>query len=203
MPMLVWFALVVLVLTATPGPGVLYVTARTASQGRRAGFSSMLGIESGEVVWLIAAATGIAALIEASPSALTFLRFAGAAYLVFLGIQRWRRAETVEVSGRAPLRLLFLQGVVTQLVNPKVAVFFVAFLPQFIDPSRPIAPQVAILGAVYVAVAIAVDVTYVLGTSALARRLLASPAAQRRTARASAATYVALGVATAAAGAKG
>src|SRR5437762_5433403 len=131
MPMLAWFALVVLVLTATPGPGVLYVTARTASQGRRAGFSSMLGIESGEVIWLVAAATGVAALIEASPGALTFLRFGGAAYLVFLGIQRWRRAETVEMPGKAPLRLLFMQGVVTQLVNPKVAVFFVAFLPQF------------------------------------------------------------------------
>ena len=163
----------------------------------------MLGIESGKVFWLVAVATGVAALIEASPGALTFLWFGGAAYLVFLGIQRWRRAETVEMPGKAPLRLLFMQGVVTQLVNPKVAVFFVAFLPQFIDPSRPIGPQVAVLGALYVAVAVAVDVTYVLGTSAIARRLLAGPTAQRRTARASAATYVALGVVTAAAGAKG
>ncbi len=202
MPALAWFALVVLLITATPGPGVLYVTARTVSQGRRAGFSSMLGIESGEVVWLIAAATGVAALIEASPGALTFLRFGGAAYLVFLGIQRWRKAETVEVPGRAPLGLLFVQGVVTQLVNPKVVVFFVAFLPQFIDPSRAIAPQVAVLGAVYIGVALCVDTAYVMGVSAVARRLLASRIAQRRTARVSAATYVALGLATAAAGAK-
>jgi threonine/homoserine/homoserine lactone efflux protein len=86
----------------------------------------------------------------------------------------------------------------TQLLNPKVAVFFVAFLPQFLNPAQPIAPQVIALGAVYVAVAVAVDVTYVLTASALARRLLRSETARRRTAKASAATYVALGVTAAA-----
>lgn len=202
MPTLGWFALTVLVLTATPGPGVLYVTARSVSQGRRAGFASMFGIESGEVIWIIAAATGVAALLAASAGALTFLRFGGAAYLVYLGVQRWRHAEAVELPGKAPLGRLFAQGFLTQIVNPKVALFAVAFLPQFLDPSQPIGPQVALLGAVYMAVAVAVDTVYVMSSSALARRLLSSRVAQRRTGRASAATYVALGLATAASGAK-
>ncbi len=202
-PTLAWFALVVLILTATPGPGVFYVTARAVSQGRRAGFASMFGIETGEVVWLVAAATGVAALLAASAETLTFLRWGGAAYLVFLGIQRWRHAETIEMPAAAPLARLFIQGVVTQLLNPKVAVFFLAFLPQFIDPSRPIAPQVAVLGAIYIAVAISVDVCYVTASSALGSRLLRSRTAQKRTAQASAATYVALGVVTAVEGARG
>lgn len=202
MPELAWFAIVVFVLTITPGPGVLYVTARAVSQGRRAGFASAIGIESGEVVWIVAAAAGVAALLAASAEALTVLRFAGAAYLVYLGIQRWRHAESVVVPAAAPLGRLFAQGLVTQILNPKVALFAIALLPQFLDPSEPIAPQVAVLGAVYMLIAVAVDTGYVLGSSALARKLLASRVAQRRTGQASAATYVALGVATAVSGAR-
>lgn len=194
------FALATLVLTATPGPGVLYVTARSVSQGRRAGFASMAGIESGEVIWLAAAATGVAAVLAASESALTFLRFAGAAYLVFLGVQRWRAAEVPVTAPSAPLARIFAQGVVTQILNPKVAVFFIAFLPQFLNPSAPIAGQVAVLGAVYVAIAVAVDVTYVLTASAISRRFIRGRAAERRSGRFAAATYVALGLAAAASG---
>jgi len=202
MPALAWFAIVVFVITVSPGPGVLYVTARAVSQGRRAGFASMFGIESGELVWLVAVATGVAALLSASAGALTALRVGGAVYLVYLGIQRWRHAEAVELPRAAPIGRLFAQGLVTQLLNPKVSLFFIAFLPQFIDPSRPIAGQVAILGAVYIGVALAVDTSYVMASSALGGRLLRSRVAQKRTARASAATYVVLGVATAVSGAK-
>src|SRR5436853_7436363 len=91
-PTLVLFALATFLLTISPGPGVLYVAARSLAQGRRAGFASMFGIEAAEVVWIVAAATGVAAVLSASVSALTFLRFAGAAYLILLGIQRWREA---------------------------------------------------------------------------------------------------------------
>ena len=202
MPALLWFAIVVFVLTIAPGPGVLYVTARAVSQGRLAGFASAFGIESGEVVWLVFAATGVTALLAAAPDALTVLRLGGAAYLVFLGIQRWRHADAVEMPRAAPLGRLFAQGLMTQLLNPKVALFAVAILPQFLDPSRPIAPQVAVLSAIYVGVAVCVDSAYVLASSAVARRLLANRIAQRRTAQASAATYVALGVATAVSGAR-
>ena len=194
------FALATLVLTASPGPGVLYVAARTFSQGRRAGFASMFGIESGEVVWIAAAATGVAALLAASVSALTALRFAGAAYLIYLGVQRWRSADLPPTPARAGLGRIYLQGVVTQLLNPKVAVFVVAFLPQFLDPAHPIAPQVALLGVVYVAIAVAVDTTYVLAGSLLAKRFMRSRLAQRRAGQVAAATYIALGVAAATTG---
>lgn len=196
------FALATFLLTVSPGPGVLYVTARTLAQGRAAGFASMLGIESGEVVWLVAAATGVAALLSASAAALGVVRWAGAAYLVYLGVQRWRHAGDPVTPDRANLGRTYGQGVITQLLNPKVAVFFVAFLPQFLDPALPIAPQVLALGAVYVAIAVAVDVTYVMTASALGRRFLRSEAARRRTGKASAATYVALGVTAAASGIK-
>ena len=202
MTTIVLFALATLILTATPGPGVMYVAARTLSQGRRAGFASMFGIESGEVVWLVAAATGVAALLATSVSALTFLRFAGAAYLIYLGVQRWRTAEIPATPSPARIGRIFAQGFVTQILNPKVAVFFVAFLPQFLNPAQPIAPQVAVLGVVYVAVAIAVDVTYVLTWTAIARRFMSSRRAQRRTGRIAAVTYFALGLAAAATGAK-
>lgn len=196
----VLFALATLLLTASPGPGVLYVTARSIAQGRRAGFASMFGIESGELVWLAATATGLAALLAASVAALDVLRFAGAAYLIYLGIQRWRHAEDIATPQRERLGRIFAQGLVTQLVNPKVAVFFIAFLPQFLTPNQPIAPQVFVLGAIYIAVALTVDVTYVLASSAVGSRLLRSATARRRAGRAAAATYVALGVTAAATG---
>ena len=199
---LLLFALATLLLTASPGPGVLYVVARAISQGRKAGFASMFGIESGEVMWLAATATGLAALLAASVSALTFLRFAGAAYLIYLGVQRWRAAEAFVAPRPAKIRTIYAQGVITQILNPKVSVFFIAFLPQFLNPSQPIATQVAALGVVYVAVAIAVDVTYVLTASAVAARFLNSRVAQRRTGRFAAVTYFALGLAAAATGTK-
>lgn len=196
------FGLATFALTVTPGPGVLYVAARTLSQGRGAGFASMFGIESGEVVWLAATATGLAAVLATSSAALAVLRWAGAAYLVYLGVQRWRHAETPPSPVPAALGRVFAQGVVTQILNPKVAVFFIAFLPQFLDPARPVAQQVAVLGILYIAIAVAVDMCYVLAWSAVAARFLASPRTQRRTARVSAATYVALGLGAAASGVK-
>ena len=200
---LLLFALATFLLTVSPGPGVLYVTARSLSQGRRAGFVSMFGIEAGEVAWIVAAATGVAALLAASEEALGVLRFAGAAYLIYLGVQRWREVEQPAPPERATsMHRIFLQGMVTQLVNPKVAVFFVAFLPQFLDPSRPVAPQVAALGVVYVLIAVAVDTCYVMATSAVGKRLIGSAVARRRTGRIAAVTYVALGVAAAASGAR-
>ena len=197
---LLLFALATLIQTASPGPGVLYVAARSISQGRRGGFASMFGIESGEVVWLVAAGTGVAALLAASTAALTFLRFAGAAYLIVLGIQRWRSAGAIVLPKPASVGRIYVQGFLTQLLNPKVTVFFVAFLPQFLNPSEPIASQVLVLGIVYLTIVLIVDTTYVMTASALSRRLLQRPGAQKQTARFAAGTYIALGVAAAALG---
>jgi threonine/homoserine/homoserine lactone efflux protein len=188
------FAVATLVLTATPGPGVLYLVARSVAQGRRAGFVSMLGIESGEVVWIAAAATGLSAVLAASTTALDVLRFAGAAYLIVLGINRWRQVGTLAVPEPAAAGRIFGQGVITQILNPKVAVFFVAFLPQFLNTAHPIAPQVAVLGILYIAIALAIDSTYVVTSTAISRRLLNSRVAQTRLARGSAATYVLIGL---------
>ena len=188
------FGIATLLLTASPGPGVLYVAARTLGQGRRAGFASMFGIEAGEVIWLVAAATGLTALLTTSAASLTVLRFAGAAYLIGLGIYHWFKTGSLHIATASSGGRTFVQGLLTQLVNPKVAIFFVAFFPQFLNESRPIAPQVLVLGLIYIGIALLVDTTYVLGASAISRRFLASPPLQKRSARASALTYVALGV---------
>ena len=197
---LLLFGLATFLLTVSPGPGVLYVTARTVSQGRRAGFASMFGIEAGEVVWIVAAATGLAAVLSASAQVLDVLRYGGAAYLIYLGVQRWREVERPATPAPARIGRIFAQGFITQLVNPKVAIFAVAFLPQFLNPSMPIALQVAVLGAVYIAIAVMVDVSYVLAASAVSARFMRSATAQRRSGRFAAATYVALGVGAAATG---
>ena len=194
------FALATAILTASPGPGILYLVARTAGQGRRAGFASMAGIESGEVVWLAATATGMAAILSASTTALGVLRVAGALYLIYLGVQRWRGADRVEQPRPDSLPRIYAQGVVTQLLNPKVAVFFIAFLPQFLSTAQPVVEQVAVLGAVYIATAIVIDTTYVLTAHAVLGRWLRGAVRQRRADRFAAATYVALGVAAAATG---
>ncbi len=202
MTTLILFALATLILTASPGPGVIYVVTRSLAQGRRAGFASMFGIESGEILWMVGAATGVAALLAASTNALTFLRFAGAAYLIVLGIQRWRSEGALIVPDRAPIGRIFAQGFLTQLLNPKVAVFFVAFLPQFLNASQPIAQQVVVLGILYLAIAVIVDVTYVMSATAVSNRFLRQSALQKRTNQFAAATYIALGVAAAALGEK-
>ena len=107
-----------MLLTASPGPGVLYVTARSLAQGRRAGFASMFGIEAGEIVWIIAAGTGLVALIATSTATLAVLRFAGAAYLIGIGIYHWLTTGTLRLPKPASGGWTFAQGLMTQLLNP-------------------------------------------------------------------------------------
>lgn len=194
------FALATTIFAAAPGPGVLYVVARTAAQGRRAGLISMLGIELGDVVWIVAGASGVAATLSASTEALALLRYGGAAYLIFLGVQRWRDVSQFHRSAVTVASGIFLRGSVTQLLNPKVALFFVAFLPQFLNATAPIAQQVLVLGGAYIAIAITVDTCYVLTAAAITTHLIESRGAQRLTNRVAATTYIALGLAAAASG---
>jgi threonine/homoserine/homoserine lactone efflux protein len=189
------FCSVSLVLVATPGPGVLYVVGRSIDQGRRAGIASMLGIEAGELFHVFAVAFGLSALLATSGHALDVVRYAGAGYLVVLGIRRWRSgAEALaEPPQPASARRIMAQGFVVQLLNPKVAIFFLAYFPQFLDRDAAILPQTLVLGALYIGVAACTDLVYVLLASLIADRLERSTHARRRVARATAVTYVALG----------
>jgi threonine/homoserine/homoserine lactone efflux protein len=201
------FALATFVLTVTPGPGVLYVVGRSVGGGRRSGLASMLGIETGEAVYIAGAALGITALLAASAVALSVLRYGGAAYLILLGIRAWRQNEHEEDAAAEPSWRgnwgAYGRGLVVQLLNPKVAVFFLAFFPQFIRPGQPVAPQVLLLGAIYLAIAVSIDTCYVLLASWLADRLAGTPRARRRRARISALTYFALAAAAVTLGDRG
>lgn len=193
------FAVATFVLTATPGPGVLYVVGRSVGGGRRSGFASMLGIETGEAFYIAGAALGITALLAASPLALSVLRYGGAAYLVLLGVRAWRAHGEGEPDGESAAGQVrsghwgaYGRGLVVQVLNPKVAVFFLAYFPQFVRADQPVAPQVLLLGAIYLAIAIGTDTCYVLIASWLAERLSRTERARRRRARVSALTYFAL-----------
>lgn len=130
-----------LLLNITPGPDTLYILGRSASQGWRGGAVAALGIGAGLFVHTIAAAVGLSALLAASATAFTLLRWVGAAYLVYVGvtllIARPATQQRTPAAHAAKLRTVFLQGFLTNILNPKVALFFLAFLPQFVDPAAP------------------------------------------------------------------
>jgi threonine/homoserine/homoserine lactone efflux protein len=151
---LLLFVVAGLVLNFTPGPDLLYIVARSLGQGWRAGAASAFGISAGCLVHTAAAALGISVLLRASPLAYDVLRLAGAAYLIFLGVQALRRHAPAAVVAALPpvsLRRVFWQGFITNVLNPKVALFFLAFLPQFADPARgSFALQVLALGLIFI-----------------------------------------------------
>jgi threonine/homoserine/homoserine lactone efflux protein len=136
-PLLSAFLVASFVLAITPGPGVFYIVTRSALQGRRFGGTSMAGVAIGNLGNAIGAAVGLAALFAASAVAFTVAKYAGALYLVYLGIQAIRapRGDVAAPVAAAPLRRVFRDGVVVALLNPKTAMFFAAFLPQFVDAS--------------------------------------------------------------------
>ncbi len=160
------FLLASLILLLTPGPAVLYIVARSLDQGRLAGLVSVLSVEIGNSFHVIAAALGVSALLMSSALAFSVVKYLGAAYLVYLGLHKlFSRSEvqsTVTVE-RQRLRAIFSQGVVVATFNPKTALFFLAFLPQFVDRSKgPIAVQMLALGCMFVAMAIVSDGMYAL-----------------------------------------
>ncbi|HXS90764.1 MAG TPA: LysE family translocator [Steroidobacteraceae bacterium] len=147
------FMTATLALNLAPGPDMLYISTRSLTQGRRAGVISALGIAAGSVVHTVAIASGLAALLRALPLAYDIVRLAGAAYLIWLGVQALR-SKAGPVSGkplgRASEWAIFRQGAVTNILNPKVALFFLAFLPQFVDPQRgSVALQIVLLGCLF------------------------------------------------------
>jgi threonine/homoserine/homoserine lactone efflux protein len=150
---LTWLLATTLALNLTPGPDMLYVSARSLAQGTRAGIVSALGIAAGCFVQAGAVALGLARLLAAAPTLYRMLRIAGAVYLLSMGARTLmtHRTSSGEASlSREALRTVFLQGMLTNLLNPKVGIFFLAFLPQFVDPgAADFASRVLLLGALF------------------------------------------------------
>jgi threonine/homoserine/homoserine lactone efflux protein len=162
----VWlFALAALALLLIPGPSVLYVVVQSAEQGRRVGLASVAGIHLGSLVHVAAASAGLSALIVASSVAFSVVKYAGAAYLIYLGVKKLldRDLESTVERKREPLRRAFMRGAVVNTLNPKTALFFLAFLPQFVDPDRSgVWSQALVLGLVFVGLGLVTDSLYAL-----------------------------------------
>jgi threonine/homoserine/homoserine lactone efflux protein len=200
------FAAASLAFLAIPGPSVFYIVTRSLAQGRRAGVTSMLGVQTGGLVHVVAAAFGVSALIASSATAFTIVKYAGAAYLILLGLRKLlsrgeEDIEEPEPRGPAPGSRLFWQGAVVNILNPKTALFFLAFLPQFVDPSAgPVAPQMLVLGTLLVGLGLMSDGTYALVAAGAGRKLRETAAARRTLDRLSGGVFVGLGVVAALAG---
>jgi threonine/homoserine/homoserine lactone efflux protein len=195
------FVAAALVLLITPGPAVLYIVARSIDQGRRAGLVSMLGVHAGTLVHVAAAAAGLSALLAASAMAFSVVKYLGAAYLVFLGVRRLLD-RTTSVTSRRPerrhLRRAFLDGVVVNVLNPKTALFFLAFLPQFVTTARgDVGVQVLGLGLLFVGLGVITDGLYAVGAGTAAHWLRGNPQFVRSERWVSGSMYIGLGVAAA------
>jgi threonine/homoserine/homoserine lactone efflux protein len=160
------FLLAALILLLTPGPAVLYIIARSVDQGRLAGFVSVLSIESGNSVHVLGATLGLSAILMSSALAFSIIKYLGAAYLIYLGIRRLlARDQGHEIARfqKQSLRRIYSQGVLVAILNPKTALFFLAFLPQFVDPSAgSVTLQLLTLGGLFVMMAIVTDSMYAL-----------------------------------------
>jgi threonine/homoserine/homoserine lactone efflux protein len=177
------FLLAAIIIAAVPGPGIFYVTARTLSGGRRAGIASTFGTASGGLVHVVAGGVGVSAIILASAQLFTGLKLAGALYLIWLGIKTFREAGHVpaERPSAAGAARAFREGVVVEALNPKTAAFFLAFIPQFLDPAaaHP-ALQFVALGLISVALNTFADVVVVVLASAARAHLVSRPRYVRR-----------------------
>ncbi|MFI7638713.1 LysE family translocator [Nonomuraea sp. NPDC049400] len=178
------FCAATLGLLVVPGPAVLYIVTRSVSQGRGAGLISVLGVHTGSLIHIAAAALGISALLAASATAFTIVKYVGVAYLLWLGVRKLMRRDESEEPVELPVqskRRLFWEGFVVNVLNPKTAIFFLAFLPQFTDPDLgPVGPQILLLGVLWLVLGIASDGAYAMLSSALAGRVRRSARARRR-----------------------
>lgn len=176
---LVAFALVALAMVLTPGPNMIYLISRSITQGRIAGLISLGGVALGFVFYMLCAAFGITALLFAVPYAYEALKFAGAAYLLWLA---W---QAVKPNGRSPFqvqtlpvdspRKLFLMGFITNLLNPKIAMLYLALLPQFIDPAQNVLTQSIVFGMIQIAVSVSVNAMIAIAAGTIATFLTSRP----------------------------
>ena len=195
------FCLASAALAVVPGPAVTYIVMHSVDKGRRAGLASAAGVASGGLVHVAAATVGLSALIASSAAAFTVVKLVGAIYLIVIGIRRIvGRDDSEQVQAPpAPMSRIYRQGVIVNVFNPKTALFFLAFLPQFVDRGASIPPQVALLGLTFAAIAFASDCLYALLADLLAGRLRRSSRGARARRYLSGGIFVVLGVTAAAA----
>ncbi|MDN3922234.1 LysE family translocator [Roseateles violae] len=195
-PLLLAFLLASLILALTPGPGVVYIVTRTLAQGRASGLASVAGVALGNFGNAAAASIGLAALLSASATIFDAVRYAGAAYLCYLGLQALRADPSKQRSEPVTTGIwrVLGQGFLVALLNPKTTLFFAAFLPQFMQPTASPVLQALALSAVFVAVAAISDAGYVLLAATLAPALRSAQGAARMGRYVAAAVYFALGL---------
>lgn len=197
---LVTFLIATMLFAYMPGPAMLYTTAQTVARGRRAGFMAALGIHAGGYVHVIAAAAGLSALLHAVPTLYLAVKFAGAIYLIWLGVIMFRQAGNQQLGQPSVLlkspKRAFAESVTVELLNPKTALFFLAFLPQFVDPSAGLAVwvQLLILGTFVNIAFSSADIACVMFSSALVDRLKRSSFAQKALQRFGGIILVGLGI---------
>jgi threonine/homoserine/homoserine lactone efflux protein len=195
-----------LALLLVPGPAVLYITARSANQGRLAGLVSVLAIETANFLQAVAATLGLSAILLSSALAFDVVKYLGAAYLIYLGVRKLLIREEETANGDVKpesLSRIYWQGFAINLLNPKTALFYFAFLPQFVDPARGnVTAQTLFLGALFVGMAFITDSLYALAASSLAERLRGSQHFQKGQRYFAGLVYVGLGITTALTGSK-
>ena len=194
---IVVFAGATIALIALPGPSNLFILARGVASGRRAAIASALGIETGTLLYVIATALGLAAVLASSAVAFNALRYLGAAYLLFLGVRALRSGAGSTAAADDGARAWwpsYRRGLLVGLANPKVALFFLAFFPQFVSPAAGSATkQVLVLGVVFLTLSIAADLLNALASSALGAWLARRPALVRRQEQAEGVAYLGIG----------
>jgi threonine/homoserine/homoserine lactone efflux protein len=199
------FAAVAAAFVAVPGPSNLFVLTRGLQSGSRAAVAGAAGCATGALVYVTATAAGLSALIASSQFVFAALHYAGAAYLCWLGVATLRRSEAPPPSagGSRSSWRSYRQGLAVELGNPKVALFFLALFPQFLRPEAgPTAPQVLVLGALFVGIGLASDCAYALGAGRVSDWLGRRPEVRRRQRRATGLLYLSLGGWAAASGAR-
>ena len=199
------FVSATLVLLLVPGPAVLYIFARSVEQGRSAGLVSIFGIHVATLVHVAAAAIGLSALLASSALSFSAEKYAGAAYLIWLGLKKlFGHSDFSDVENGLPVRSrlrLFREGFIVSLLNPKTALFFLAFLPQFVDLGRgSVAMQIAVLGIIYTMIGVLTDSSYALAAGTVAKWLKRRPAYLKAERWVSGLVYIGLGLTAAFAG---
>ena len=202
---LIAFVIASVVLAVTPGPAVFYIVTRSLSQGRRAGLASVGGVALGNLGNSIGASVGLAALFAISSLAFWVVKYAGAAYLIYLGVKALRPPSGALEAPRpvsSPPALIFRDGFIVALLNPKTTLFFSAFLPQFLDPHSSTIVQSVALGAAFVLIASVTDTTYALTASVIAPAIARAKGRRSMGRYLTASAFIGLGVFTAASGSR-